>query len=486
MPQTIVPPVSSGNNFILRLQAHPVCKRINAFFLTPFYFLLLCALTVISSVFSAELVVYTCFILIAVYISFCGKDYLPLVPIVVCSYIAPSVGNNPGKNPNSIFFPESGGIYLLCLAGLFVISLILRLCLDPQIGRKAFFVGKRKLMTGMLILGGGYLLAGAFSGHYFDKGMSNLVFALLQFIAVFLLYYIFCGVIKWDEVPKDYLAWTGLCIGFSILFQLAHIYVAHNVIVDGEIQRIRIYSGWGIYNNMGALLAMMIPFAFQMACLHKRSWIYHLCALAFLAGVLLTCSRSAILVSLVIYALSYGVLIYKDLHTKKGILLDVIVAVAIAAAFLLFHDELYHLFRELLDRGFTPSNRFEVYEEGIKQFLKHPIFGGSFYPTDYDLFDFSEVAAFSSFFPPRWHNTIVQLLASCGVVGLLAYGYHRVDTARMLWKNRTVGTALIALSILALLGTSMLDCHFFNVGPTLFYSMILAFAEKADTRQDNW
>lgn len=486
MLQTIPSPGSAGDNFILRLQAHPICKKINAFFLSPYYFLLIGAMTVAASVFSAELLIYTCFILIGLYLSFCGKDYLPLIPLVVCSYIAPSVGNNPGRNENSIFFPANGGIYLLCLAGLFVLSLILRLCLDPQIGRKAFFTCKRKLLPGMLFLGAGYMLSGAFSGHYFGQGINGPLFAFIQFVAVFLLYFLLTGAVDWKDVPKGYLAWTGLCIGFVVVCQLMYIYAAHDVIVNGEIQRGRIYSGWGTYNNMGALLTMMIPFAFQLACIRKRGLLYHLCALIFLFGVILTCSRGSILVAVVIYILSYSIVIYKDMHTKSSILVHVITAIIIAGLLLLFHKELYRLFHVLIDRGLDPSNRFEIYAEGIKQFLQHPIFGGTFYATDYTPYDFSDIAAFSSFFPPRWHNTIVQLLASCGIVGLAAYVYHRFETLLLFAKKPTLGKGLIALSILALLGTSMLDCHFFNVGPTLFYSMALAFAEKVDIRQDNW
>ena len=34
------------------------------------------------------------------------------------------------------------------------------------------------------------------------------------------------------------------------------------------------------------------------------------------------------------------------------------------------------------------------------------------------------------------------------------------------------------ISVMILLLCSLLDCHFFNVGPTLFYSVTLAFLEK--------
>lgn len=473
-------PAAVRDNFMLRLQKHPVCRRINAFLLSPAYFLAVGALTVAASVFSAELVVYTCFILCGLYLSICGRDLLPLMPLVVCCYIAPSVGNNPGRNENSIFFPANGGIYLLCLAALFAISLILRLCLDPELGRRAFLCCKRKLLSGMLILGGGYLLAGAFSGHYFHNGYGNLLFGFIQFISVFLMYFLFTGGIKWREAPKTYLSWTGLCVGFVLLAQLLHIYIAHDVIVDGEIQRGRIFSGWGTYNNMGALLTMTIPFVFHLACTQKKGWPYHLCAVAFLIGVLLTCSRGSILAAVLIYVLSYGVVIYKDLHTKSSRLVHIITFAVIGILLLLFHDELYRLFRVLISQGLDPSNRDEIYIEGLKQFGKHPIFGGTFYPLDYAPYDFSDVAAFSAFFPPRWHNTVVQLLASCGIVGLLAYGFHRYQTVRLFLVKPTLEKTYVGIFVLALLATSMLDCHFFNIGPTLFYSMALAFAEKTD------
>jgi len=81
------------------------------------------------------------------------------------------------------------------------------------------------------------------------------------------------------------------------------------------------------------------------------------------------------------------------------------------------------------------------------------------------------------FFPPRWHNTVIQILASCGIVGFAAYSFHRLQTL-YLFFHRFQGKKTFALiSMLTLLVTSMVDCHFFNVGPVLIYSAILAFVE---------
>lgn len=472
-------------NFITRLQALPVCKRINTFLLSPYYFFLIGALTVLSSVFSAELAAYSIFILIGVYICFCGRDFLALIPIVICCYISPSIGNNPGKSESSIFYGESG-IYLVCIAAVFALSLILRLCIDPEFGGKKFLRAKRKLLPGMLILGGAYLLGGAFSGRYFDHGIGNIRFAAIQFASIFGMYYLFTGAVNWHRARRGYLAWTGLCVGFSLLFQLGNIYITNHVIVSGVIRRVYIYSGWGNYNGIGALLAMMIPFAFQLATIRRRNWIYHLCALLFLLGTIFTCSRSAILVAAVTYILSYGLLVYKDLHTKSSMVMHFVMLTLILLLYLFFRDELRRLFRDLIDRGMDSSGRDEIYKAGLKQFLEFPVFGGSFYPVNYPFYESAGIEAYTSFFPARWHNTVVQMLASCGCVGMAAYVYHRVGTVKMFCQNPSVGKAFIALSILTLLGTCLMDSHLFNVGPTLFYSLALAFAEKADVRLDSW
>ena len=69
-------------------------------------------------------------------------------------------------------------------------------------------------------------------------------------------------------------------------------------------------------------------------------------------------------------------------------------------------------------------------------------------------------------------------------MSLAAYGFHRWQTIQVIWKKPTTENLCIALSVAALLIASLMDCHFFNVGPTLFYSMALAFAENAPTSEE--
>ena len=461
-----------------RLRSFSFVRISDAFFTSPAYFLLIGVLAVISNVFSAELPVYTCFVLIGIYISLFGRDYLPIIPLVTLCYIAPSDINNPGSSSGSIFYPENGGILILILAAAFVVSIIFRLAVDPELGQKAFFRAKRALLPGILLLGAAYLLAGAGSGHYFDHGYSNLLFATLQFFAIFLTYYFFTGAVKWSEVPEDYLAKSGLCIGFVLLAEIGNIYLTQPIIIDGEIQRSAIFTGWGNYNNIGSMLAMMIPFAFHLVCIKKRSWVYNLCGAAFLSGVILSCSRGSILFAVVIYLVSCLVVMFKSRNRRASLITNLITLFIALLVLALFRERLSQLFNDMLARGLYSSQRIEGYLAGIQQFQNYPLFGGSFYPVDADLYEWSSVEAFTTFFPPRWHNTMIQLAASCGIFGLAAYVLHRLQTIGMIIKKPTAANLYTAISLAALLGTSLIDCHFFNIGPTLFYAVALAFAEK--------
>ncbi len=467
------------------LAARPLIQKINNFLYSPAYFFLIGGLTVLSNTCNAELFVYTCFILIGIYLCLLGRDLLPLMPMVICGYITPSIGNNPGINPDSIFSFRHGGLYILILVAIFLGCLVYRIATDPNFGGKKFFQQKRSLLSGMLILGAAYLLSGLGSGQWATYGMQNLVFALVQFLSIALVYYILCGGVLWEQAPKAYLSWTGVCVGYVLLAELAFIYFDANVIVDGVIIRESIFTGWGHYNNIGALLAMMIPCPFFLTGKGKHSGIFYLSGMFFLTGLLFTCSRGSILCGVVIYMASYLTSLLHSRNARANIAIHVFTAFLAASILAVFYRDIIHLFSSLIEVGLDPSNRFEIYTEGIKQFFKFPVFGGSFFPVDYVPFGWSTSEAFVSFFPPRWHNTFVQLAASCGLAGLGAYIFHRVQTLRLFFRNYTSKKVFVALSILALLGTSLLDCHTFNVGPMLFYSMALAFAEYGMNRKNN-
>lgn len=453
-------------------------QKLNHFLYTPAYFFLIAGLTIFANVCGGEVLTYTCFVLIGIYLCLLGPDLLPIVPIVVCCYIAPSIINNPGLNPDSIFSFHRYGWYLCLLVVLFAVCVILRLIFDKELGVKNFLRCKRRLLSGMLFLGLAYLLSGLGSEQLNLYWKRNLLFSVMQFVSIFLPYFLITGLVRWDSAPKAYLSWTGVCVGFVLLVELVNIYIVNHVIEDGEIYQLSIYSGWGNYNNIGAMLAMMIPAPFFLTGKGKYSGIFYLSGMAFLGGLLFTCSRAGILVGFGTYLASYTISLVNSRRARANAFIHTFTALLALAIFFLFHDDLMHLFQELLDRKFAPAGRHNVYAAGIQQFLDHPLFGATFYPEHYPMKDWSTSADFVAFFPSRWHNTFIQMLASCGIVGLVAYCHHRFQTLKLFLAHPSSKKAFGLISILTLLATSMLDCHMFNVGPVLFYSMLLAFTEK--------
>lgn len=466
-----------------RLRSLPFVPKMDAFLTSDVYFLLLGLLTVAANAWNLEFVVYTVFVLMGVYISFFGRDYLSLVPIVVCCYIAPYVTNNPGAYETSIFYIGHGGLYFVILAAVFALSVILRLALDPRIGQRSFFRAPRRLLPGILAVGGAYLTAGAFSGHYFDHGTANLVFALVQFAAIGALYYFLTGAVQWDQVPKHFFGMTGLTVGLILVVEILVMYLKADPFASGELDRNVLFTGWGNYNCMGGLLTMMIPFAFHMATLRRPSWLYSLCGVVFLVGVIMTCSRTSILCAIVIYAASFGVLCLRSRHRRSTVILNVVLFGSLALYMLVFQYNVLLEYLEIFTIHRSITSRLDGFEAGIAQFLKYPLFGGSFFATDYVLEEWSTVENFTSFFPGLWHNTIIQIGASCGIVGLAAYAFHRVQTVVLIFRNPSTANLFIGLSIAGMLMMSLFDCHIFNIGPALFYSMALAFVEKQDSNR---
>lgn len=466
-----------------QLRQSPRVQAINSFLRSPGYILALSLLTVVCNLLGFELVYYTLVIALGLYVITLSKDLLPIMPMIMLCYIVPSVKNNPGRHGDSIFSFSNGGAYILVLASVVVVFLIWRLISDKEMGR-AFLTHKRSLVSGMLFLGVGYLLSGIGSYRYFDVFGRNLLFAFLQFISIALLYFLFTATVDWSNVPKDYLAWMGLGIGFTVLPQLLMAYLSGQAFMEGTgtMDRELIYTGWGMHNNIGGLMVMMIPFAYYLAYTKKHSWVYNLLGTILLGGVMLSCSRTAMAVGAGIYLVCAVILLKNKRTRKENLWVYCIGALAVLGFVAVFFEKLMEIFSLFFEEIGLVSKRDVLLENGLKKFGNDPIFGGSFFfkgtPGEFVPWDFSEQATFSSFFPPRWHNTLVQIAASCGVVGLVGYGFHRFQTFRMLWRNRSTENLFIALYLAVLLLCSLMDCHFFNVGPVLFYSMALAFAEN--------
>ena len=453
------------------LDAGPV-RKLCELMTKPAYLWALAILTAVSYAASLELLLYTVFALIVVFTALCGADLRPALPLLVFGYISVSPHNNPGQNAGSVFSGASG-VYVICLGAVIAGALLYRILRD----RKRLFRKNGAFTVGLLVLTGAYLLSGIGMAGYSELAVKNLIFALIQGAALLVPYWLMTGLIDWSTGRKDYWAWMGFAAGGLLVFEVLWIYLTRDVLASGVIDRTRIYTGWGMYNNLGGMLAFMIPFAFWLALYRQRPAFGYVGGMVMVLGVILSCSRSSMLLAVASYLLCC-LLMPPGKHStlRWSILLGL--ALAAGLALYLCWDSVSTVLGQLLDDT-NMHSRVDIYGQGLGEFARNPIFGSSFYPKWGLSYHWSQTDI-TDYMPARWHNTPVQLLASTGLVGLVAYGFHRFRTVQLAIRHKAPADMLIAISIATILAGSLVDCHMFNVGPGMLYAILLAWLEKRE------
>ena len=321
-------------------------KNINRIIYSPWGIGILGVFTFIAFAFSLEVEFYTFVALYTIFVGLFADDLAPIMPLFILCYVTPSIGNNPGLSNEGLFFGETA-IYLICIVSVAVGTLLCRIALDKDFGLRRLFTTKRALLLGMIALGVAYFLSGITHEKYSEYTSRNLLFAFIQFASIFVLYFILSASVKWDQFNLDYFAWIGLIMGFVVSAEVLHLYATNNVIADGVIYRSNIYTGWGCYNNVGAIISMSIPFAFYFAAKKKRSSIFLIIACLLFAMVILSGSRGSLMGAF--YAL-ISCFIFTDFHGhyKKEYRITAMTIISlIAVVSLAFPYQLAEIFNQI-------------------------------------------------------------------------------------------------------------------------------------------
>ena len=455
-----------------------VIRSINDFIETKYFMVVLAFLSVCCNVFGLEIYVYTIVISFGIYLCLFARDMRTLVFAVPIMYVSPSMQNNPASNPNSIFFPQNGLWMIILYLSIFFVLLLLRVFLN--IKKDNFFKHKRKLLLGFIFLAVAFGLGGAGQKEY---TFLNLRYAALLFASLFVFYYCIIALVDWESVPKDYFAWAGMFLSLAVLVEVLNIYLSAGVIsLESIINRSEIYTGWGINNNMACVLLFGMPCAFYLAATYRKGYRFILVGAAIYLAIIFTNSRNGIVFGGVTYVFCAVISLWRHQNRKGNLIALISIVFTLGTVWICSAEFMLNLFAGIFQLGFDDNGRFVTWWEGIKQFAFAPFLGKGFYGCQ--EFQWGSVDI-QGFLPPRWHNTVIQLGASCGVVGLLAYGYHRYQPVRILIKNPSFEKMFIWICIGGILLTSLLDCHLFNIGPGLLYSVFLAFLEKQDLIKTN-
>ena len=476
-------------HFIPKLKNNKVVEGINAYLYSKWYVVTVALLMVLSNLLSWEFPVMWSYLILCIVIVLFADDCFPIIPLFCTGYMLFSAGNNPAGDYGKNDFSSPQAIaQLVTILVLAVVCLVTRVVFEIAVkGRnnKKYPI----LTTGYIALGLGYIMSGIFS-HY--DYLRSLLFALVQIASLCATYYFFFYTIDWSKRKVSDGAMVFTIIGLGMVLEVVGMYLKPDVIqkiLQGTFTRSDLKSGWGVYNNVGGVMALLMPAPFYFACTKKRKWLYVLVASLLMLAVVLTQSRGAIVAGGVVYvACTVFTFVYspKCDHKELAITFGSIYTTALVTIFLLYSGRVDDpVWNSMIDTGLDDSGRFQIYLTGLKQFLEAPFFGNGFYCGEGLVFQYGQgtIPTENYFIPPRYHNTVVQLLASCGVVGFAGYGYHRYQTVKLFVKKPAPHKTFLAMSLLAHILASLLDCHMFNMGPGLTYGVMLLFAEMLQSPQ---
>lgn len=442
--------------------------RAEKFFHSRAYIVLVAALMVLSETLGGEPMIFYLYFALGAGALLLTEDTAGILPIACCSYMTISPRNNPVRHTGTVFTQPAFMIQLAVLLSVSVALILIKVIMLGIAGK--LNVGFPRLLPGLVLLGAAYMLGGLTDSYE----ARSAFFGFVQFCVLAFFYTLFLTTDCFSKLPKDVLFFLFSAIGAGLLVEVAGMYVHGFLIAGAKFCRYYLFTGWGVYNNVACVLAMCIPAPCYFACVRRRSYLYVLLSTLFYLGVVFTQSRSGIFFGAVVYAGSVIYVLFScEKRERKNVwILGALLAAGLVVFAAVFRVQLLALFRSLLAEGTDFNYRDTIYRRCWEAFLRSPVFGVGFYRTPGFSFE-----GLCSFMPPRAHDTYLQLLASCGIFGMIAYLIHRADTVVLFLRRPSLGRNAAALMVLALLLTSTLDCHFFNIGPVILYSTILAFVE---------
>ncbi|MGN1103419.1 MAG: O-antigen ligase family protein [Candidatus Coproplasma sp.] len=464
-------------------KAKAIAEKLFSSYVFPF---VTAGVTVICTTFGLEPLIIWYICICGAAITLCCKDVSPVICLFVFMHIIISMKHSPDSrvewcNPDymtSVGFIVQATVAIVIFAGAAVYRIVdgilkRRFKVTPIfIGLCAYFVA--------LLLNGVFSVKYYYMDTVYGLGMGAIILFMFVFIS---------GNVEVNQTTYKRIAviFIALCLALSL--QLLEAYITLGVVVDGVINRGKIQFGWGTYNQFGMLITMCVPAWFYLAAKCKYGYLYLLGVPFNLLIAVLCMSRQAILVAGVLAVLCcIGYLIITPIKQKLygGIILTVFTVIALIVFFVRKEDFLA-IFQDLTDNFETGNGRIGIWKDGIKKFLHNPIFGNGFYDltathTNTPGYN-GEGYGFTDVVPFMCHNTIVQLLFSCGIVGTVAYLVHRGQTVVSLIKNPDHGRFYIMLTICGILLTSLLDNHIFYPLPLFIYAPLLAVFTVSEERK---
>ena len=245
------------------------------------------------------------------------------------------------------------------------------------------------------------------------------------------------------------------CVAVITLLLIYEYFTRRNELTDGLSV---IPFQWR--NNGSTMLMLAMPFAFYYS---RRNYAAFLLGIFIYLEILLTGSRGGLLFGAAELGLCCLTMIILDKKHRKINIITVCVCLIAVLVLGKFFEE---LIRYTIQRMLNPSEnstRIELYKRGINDFKTSPIIGrGIAYMGNRDVHPSAKHALC------WYHNSIIQVAASCGAVGIAAFTFLNVQRIRVFIKNISFFAIIMLLSFIGLEMMSLVNPGIFVPVPYLF------------------
>ena len=481
-------------------------KKVNAFLDSKWYLVAFACFVFLFQALGLDGFAFVIIAALFLYISLFKENTNATVPIICFATFCASTVNSPAQKASGFeivgagdFVVNAGSTYyssplffvcFIIAVVLVVVGVLYRMFAYADF-RKTF--AKKSLVWGVLALAVSYLLSGI---GYSQYSVDDLVMSLVQAGTLIAIYVYLTSTVDFEKFNLDALASLCVTIIFYIMALVCYIYATRFygfLEFTGEWKAYML-CGWGMSNDFGIFIAMMMPALFyKMYHSQKYSFVWYIFACLSVVILFFTYARGALLVGAPIFVIGTVVALIRKQNRKTSIItVSCAVCVCAVALVILYFtgafDAImeYHIGKVSNGTEFenVSSGRADIWKRYFEYFVSNPIFGGGFTVDKiFYIENGMEVAngAFSaySYFA---HNTLFQLMGSCGIVGLFAYIYHTLTTIIIYFKKPNFKRFIFAFALFGFVATAMLDVVFFKPYFTLIYAVILTVCE-ADARK---
>lgn len=396
---------------------------------------------------------------------FCKNSFVLMPFLMMCAFVL-----SENTKPDTGYFNTPLRITVLCIALVAIIAALVFNILYyekwKRIFKRAYFTVSIAFMSAALIIGG------LGSNTFTVAGMTNsMAIAAATFFPYALM--VNCGEYQ-GKKTVEYFALTLIIASAVIALDFLQGFILNDFNLDLWTVKGFLKLGFVGPNTGAAVVTLSIPMTFYFVYKYKRGYWFMLLVALELFVIVATYSRASLVVAFPGSVIVAIVLCFKKKSGRRGyLIMFALAAVAMIAMIVVLRHWIWDKLLLLFQGNTTGSGRTELWKSGFDAWCKSPVFGIGLWFLRID-----DAHWFYSF-----HCTPLTYLFCGGIVGLIAYAYHRYKSVRLALTTKfTPERVFIALTVLAMVCNALLDIAMTSATHLLYYAIMLALIE-CDVKQ---